>query len=79
MSNSYKHSDGTKEWIDYCYEIINENPYSAQMADNMPFDKHLELAVKSKIYHTAIYEYKLMLDKKYREELEAEAAAAVEE
>lgn len=67
--------NGLQEWIDYCEEIIKENPYPARMDANVnnDFDKHLEYAVKSKIYHTAIHEYRLKLKEMLREEMNAEA------
>ena len=60
---------GLQEYIDYCEDIIKANPYPEMMDNvNNDFEKHLEYAVKSKIYHTAIHEYRMKIKKMLYEE-----------
>lgn len=57
-----KKDNGIQEWINYCWEMMNNNPYAVQDGYvSHDFDKDLERAVKYKIYHTALYEYQLKL------------------
>lgn len=64
-----KKDNGIQEWINYCWEMMNNNPYAVQDGYvSHDFDKDLERAVKYKIYHTALYEYQLKLKKMMIEE-----------
>ena len=77
---AYDNKQGLQEWIDYCEEIIKANPYTEEMnKGNNDFDKHLELAVKSKIYHTAIHEFRLKLKEMLRAEYEKDKPEEEEE